>query len=153
MKRTILSLLVFFVATMTWADDITAQEALQQAQSFLKQREADGSRPKRAKGTAATQLTMVKQVSGLYLFNVKDDGGFVIVSNDDSTVPILGFSDSGAIDPDNMPSNMRAWLQGYADEIEWVYEHHRQSAGLESLSGRLQPCLGLLRCCWRHDHR
>ena len=123
MKRTILSLLVFFVATMTWADDITAQEALQQAQSFIKQREANGSRPKRVKGSAASQLTMVKQVSGLYLFNVNDDGGFVIVSNDDSTVPILGFSDSGAIDPDNMPSNMRAWLQGYADEIEWAKKH------------------------------
>ena len=123
MKRTILSLLVLFMATMAWADDITAQQALQQAQSFLKQREADGSRPKRVKGSAASQLTMVKQVSGLYLFNVNDDGGFVIVSNDDSTVPILGFSDSGAIDPDNMPSNMRAWLQGYADEIEWAKKH------------------------------
>ena len=123
MKRTILSLLVFFVTTMSWADNITAQEALQQAQSFIKQREDAGTRPKRVKGSASTQLTMVKQVSGLYLFNVKDNGGFVIVSNDDSTVPILGFSDSGAIDPDNMPSNMRAWLQGYADEIEWAKKH------------------------------
>ena len=112
MKRTILSLFALIVAIMAWGDDITAQQALQKAQSFIKQREDAGSRPKRVKGSAASQLTMAKQVSGLYVFNVADNGGFVIVSNDDSTVPILGFGDSGAIDPDNMPSNMRAWLQG-----------------------------------------
>lgn len=122
MKRTILSLLAFMVVMVAWADDITAQQALQQAQSFIKQRETAGSRPKRIKGSPM-KLTMVKQVSGLYLFNINDNGGFVIVSNDDRTRPILGFSDSGAIDPDNMPSNMRAWLQGYADEIAWAKAH------------------------------
>ena len=59
-------------------------------------------------------------MSGLYVFNVSDNGGFVIVSNDDVAVPILGYSDNGSIDPDNMPDNMRAWLQGYADEIAWA---------------------------------
>lgn len=123
MKRTILSLLAFMVVMVVWADDITAQQALQQAQSFIQQRETVGSRPKRIKGSPM-KLTMVKQVSGLYLFNINDNGGFVIVSNDDRTRPILGFSDSGAIDPDNMPSNMRAWLQGYADEIAWAKQHN-----------------------------
>ena len=127
MKKTILSLLALFVAIMAWGDNVTAQQALQQAQSFIKQREDAGSRPKRIKGSAASQLTMTKQVSGLYVFNVVDNGGFVIVSNDDSTVPILGFGDSGAIDPDNMPSNMRAWLQGYADEIAWAKKHPTKS--------------------------
>ena len=124
MKRTTLFLFVFLMAIMSWADNVTVQQALQQAQSFVRQREDAGSRPKRVKGSAASQLTMVKQVSGLYLFNVGDNGGFVVVSNDDSTVPVLGFSDRGAIDPDNMPSNMRAWLQGYADEIAWARKNH-----------------------------
>ena len=123
MKRTILSLLTFMVVMVAWADDITAQQALQQAQSFIQQRETVGSRPKRIKGSPM-KLTMVKQVSGLYLFNINNNGGFVIVSNDDRTRPILGFSDSGAIDPDNMPNNMRAWLQGYADEIAWAKQHN-----------------------------
>ena len=107
MKRTVLSLLVFLMTIVAWADDVTVQQALQQAQSFIQQRENAGSRPKRVKGTVAPQLTMARQFSGLYLFNVADNGGFVVVSNDDRTIPILGFSDSGAIDPDNMPANMR----------------------------------------------
>lgn len=65
-------------------------------------------------------LTLAERVSGLYVINVANDGGFVIVSNDDRTFPILGFGESGNIDPDNMPANMRAWLQGYADEIAWL---------------------------------
>ena len=137
MKRTILSLIAIFMVTIAWADDITAQQALQQAKSFLQQRETTGSRPKHAQGSAAQQLTMTKQVCGLYVFNIKDNGGFVIVSNDDCVRPILGFSDSGALDPDNMPSNMRAWLQGYADEIAWAKEHNVKKSAVSRGSYRV----------------
>ena len=68
------------------------------------------------------------QVSGLYVFNVSNDGGFVIVSNDDSAAPILGFSQSGNINISDLPDNMRAWLQGYADQIAWQQQHGAQSA-------------------------
>ncbi len=122
MKRTILFLFTIVMAIMVMAGDLTPQQALEQAQSFIKKREANGSRAKRAQGSAALRLT-TKQVSGLYVFNIMD-GGFVIVSNDDRTTPILGFSDSGNIDPDHMPSNMKAWLQGYADEIAWIKKNN-----------------------------
>lgn len=54
----------------------------------------------------------------LYVFNTeKTDGGFVIVSADDNTRAILGYADNGTFSAENMPSNMRFWLQMYADEI------------------------------------
>lgn len=102
-----------------WADNVTASQARQQAQAFLSSRIAAGNGPRHAPDTTP-QLMQEKQVSGLYVFNVSNNGGFIIVSNDDVAVPILGYSDSGSIDPDNMPDNMRAWLQGYADEIAWA---------------------------------
>ena len=142
------------MATMAWAGDVTAQQAMQQAKSFIQQREATGSRPKRAQGSAAQQLTMAKQISGLYVFNVKDNGGFVIVSNDDSTIPILGYSDTGAVDPDNMPDNMRAWLQGYADEIAWARENraHKDTPSVHNSSRTgtavKEPVLPLLKTTW-----
>lgn len=119
MKRTIVWLLALVMVTMVQAEEITSQQALQQAQRFLQER---ATRANRAKGTTP-QLTMAKQVSGLYVFNMADNQGYVIVSNDDRVLPILGFSDSGNLDPDRMPSNMRAWLQGYADQIAWAKEH------------------------------
>ncbi|MGX8696396.1 MAG: Spi family protease inhibitor, partial [Prevotella sp.] len=122
MKKLLLITLSFIMATMVNAGVVTPEQALQQAQKFIQTREDAGSRTSKTPGTPA-QLSMATQVSGLYVFNVANDGGFVIVSNDDRTVPILGFSDSGSIDPDDMPDNMRAWLQGYADEIVWLNEH------------------------------
>ena len=140
MKRSILSLLAILMTIMAWADNVTVQQALQQAQRFIQQREDAGSRPKRVKGSAASQLTMVNQFSGLYLFNVGDNGGFVVVSNDDRTLPILGFSDKGVIDPDNMPDNMRAWLQGYADEIAWAKEHMPNNTKATTAGAVKTPC-------------
>ena len=104
------------------AEDVTPAEALKQATQFVQNRIASGQHSRRAAGTPA-QLTQTGKVSGLYVFNVDNNGGFVVVSNDDRTEPVLGYSDSGAFDPDNMPENMRAWLQGYADEIAWLKKH------------------------------
>jgi hypothetical protein len=123
MKKILLLMLSLVMVTTMMAEGVTPDEALNQARNFVKNRENKGMRPHRAPGTAASRLVMAKQVNGLYVFNVAKDEGFVIVSNDDRTEPILGYSDSGHFDPENMPENMRAWLQGYADQIAWLNEH------------------------------
>ena len=58
-----------------------------------------------------------------YIFNAGNDGGYVIVSGDDRVEPILGYVDQGSFDPDNIPDNMRAWLQGCADDINFIVEN------------------------------
>ena len=119
--RVALTLLAMFCFSWTFAEDITAEQAMQLARTFVS---GQKSIPGQHNSTGMTpQLTQAKKVSGLYVFNVANNGGFIIVSNDDRTTPILGFSESGNLDPDNMPSNMRAWLQGYADEIAWMQKH------------------------------
>ena len=123
--RAALLLLALISTTMMWADQVTAEQAREQALAFVKNRLTANGR--RLAPSPTPQLRLDGQVSGLYVFNVAADGGFVIVSNDDATTPILGFSDSGAIDVKNMPDNMRAWLQGYADEIAWLQKLPAQS--------------------------
>ena len=102
---------------MLWADEVTPEEAIRKAQNFMRQRQTSGGRQRKAQATSP-RLTPAQQVCGLYVFNVADEGGYVIVSNDDRTIPVLGYSDNGHLDPDDMPDNMKAWLQGYAREIE-----------------------------------
>ena len=121
MKKLLLLTLTVVIVAIVRAESITPEQALLQAQNFIQQREATGNRVR--KTPAASQFTQPRQVSGLYVFNIANDGGFVIVSNDDRTIPILGYSDCGSIDFDHMPDNMRAWLQGYADEIAWLQKH------------------------------
>ena len=55
----------------------------------------------------------------IYAYNY-DGGGYVIVSGDDRTADILGFSQTGHIDADRLPVNMKNWLQGYATKIERI---------------------------------
>lgn len=53
-----------------------------------------------------------------FVYNIDGDNGFIIISGDDEAVDILGYSDNGSIDLNNMPENMKVWLQGYAGQIE-----------------------------------
>ena len=119
MIKKILILFVALIATtqMLWADEVTPEEAIRKAQNFMRQRQTSGARQRKAQATSP-RLTPTQQVCGLYVFNVADEGGYVIVSNDDRTIPVLGYSDNGHLDPDDMPDNMKAWLEGYAREIE-----------------------------------
>ena len=92
-----------FGLTGAWADELTGKQALELAQQFVASHNLRKSTP---------TVKEAGQVSGLYVFNVSNNGGFVIVSNDDQTVPILGFGQSGNIDINDLPDNMRAWLEG-----------------------------------------
>ena len=120
MKRTLLCILSLLMTIIIKAGDVTPEVAMKQAADFVKQRVANGSR----RAPSASQLTMAKKVSGLYVINIGKSEGFVIVSPDDRTDAILGYADSGNLNPDNMPENMKAWLQGYADEIAWAKRHN-----------------------------
>ncbi len=55
-----------------------------------------------------------------HVFNLGEEDGFVIISGDDCTDDILGYADSGTFDAEDMPENLRAWLQGYAEQIAWM---------------------------------
>lgn len=54
-----------------------------------------------------------------YVFESKL-GGFVIVSGDDVTKPILGYSEEGEFDVDNIPDNLRWWLSEWSNGINFL---------------------------------
>ena len=122
-----------------WADKLSEKQAMELAQQFVSGQLAKSARGAKAPGKVKQQAQTIEaagQVSGLYVFNVTGDGGFVIVSNDDSTTPILGFGESGSIDPNDLPDNMAAWLQGYADQIAWLQQQDKQTLNAKiNLSG------------------
>ena len=108
------------------------------AKSFIQNRLAAGGGHR---ASANPQIDLSGEVSGLYVFNVDKDNGYVIVSNDDCAEPVLGYADKGSFDMQNIPENMLAWLQGYADEIAWAKSHHikkgsttvRRTGGVKSV--------------------
>lgn len=59
-----------------------------------------------------------------YIFNVSDDQGFVIVSGDDRTEEIIGYSDKGHFDENRIPVNMQSWLKECERQIQWLDDNN-----------------------------
>lgn len=105
----------------------TAQEAAEIAGRFISnphQKVTQRIRYAQMSSTAGQPMRLAytqeqgNKTPALYVFNTENtDGGFVIVSADDNTRAILGYADNGTFSEENMPANMRFWLQMYADEI------------------------------------
>ncbi|MBQ9295193.1 MAG: C10 family peptidase [Bacteroidaceae bacterium] len=155
MRKLMTLLLAIFCVGGATAEDVTAEQALELAQNFLNEQQTVSGKPRKAQGMQK-QLTLQGKVSGLYVFDVKDQGGFVIVSGDDRTLPILGFSDTGNIDINNIPDNMRAWLQGYADEIAWLQRQDSKVSVLRKARSKVgshstDAIAPMLTCTWNQD--
>ena len=59
-----------------------------------------------------------------YVFNRMDSDGFVIISGDDVTMPILGYSCSNHFVVENMPPNLLDWMDELRNQINAVREEH-----------------------------
>ena len=86
--------------------------ALQLAAAFLAERHAAARSAEPAPEPTLTEAA--SPFSGLYVFNVGSDEGFVIVGGDDRLEAVLGYVDNGSFDAASMPENIRAWLAGLA---------------------------------------
>ena len=109
------------------AAPVTPEQAQSEAMSFLQQRNKSGRALKMAAraNKAMTHVTATATDAAYYVFNIGNDQGFVIVSGDDRTNPILGYSDEGHFDEAKAPANLKAWLAEYALQIT-------QLSGIES---------------------
>ena len=115
MKRISTLLMLLAMGTALFAAQISQQQAMEQARSFINKMKSGNRALKRAQLNVEIQSALPDQQL-LYAFNI-EDGGFVIVSGDDRTLPVLGYSLTGSIDADDMPGNMRSWLQSYVEQI------------------------------------
>ena len=48
----------------------------------------------------------------------------VMHGGDDNVLPILGYSENGSFDLNNIPINFDNWLKGYEDQIQFVLENN-----------------------------
>lgn len=125
MRRSVFFLISCLLVTMLYANPVTLEQARQTAADFLASQSKGG---RRAPAQIVSQQTVLNAVDAsgnpyLYAFNTGGNAGYVIVSGDDRTVAVLGYSYNGSFDNQSMPDNMRAWLQGYVDEMMWLQQN------------------------------
>ena len=58
-----------------------------------------------------------------YVFNRGENEGYVIVAADDLIEGVMGYTDKGEFDYHKIPDNMRAWLNEFAEFIEYVQKN------------------------------
>lgn len=54
-----------------------------------------------------------------YIFNMTDGQGYRILSADDAAYAVLGYSDTGIIDPNNMSPELKWWLEQLGAQMEY----------------------------------
>lgn len=120
-------ILSLFVATTVLAGPVSKEQARQLAADFVKTRPAAAA--SKAAGNVTQQTDALSLVTlsqnrqeamaaPFYIFNIGERQGFIIISGDDRTAPVLGYSDEGCIDPERMPENLRYWLDDYAQQLK-----------------------------------
>lgn len=118
MRKTMLLLvtLAFFVGqSIASPVDVTRAQRL-----GLKFMQRNAAKHVAALDLAYTGMTETG-VAALYVFNAND--AFVVVAADDAAHPILGYSEEGAFDADNLPDGLAYYLRHYARQIGYAIEN------------------------------
>ena len=114
MKRFTMVLAMVLMVTMPlFAEHVTPETARKVAATFLNNNGA--------KSAQLTDLSKAVSFPNLYIFTAEQ--GFVVMAADDCVQPILGYSLTGAFVAEDMPDNVRGWLQGYNDEIQYAIDN------------------------------
>ena len=104
---------------MVWAAPVSRTQALQTAKTFMKQKGwAVSQQPRLAPRGAASQAA---QNDYIYVFN--SSNGFVVISGDDQTEPVLAYAEGGQFDETQIPANMKWWLGEYERQIRYIQEN------------------------------
>ena len=115
LQRVILLFLSVSLFGSLQAGVVTEQQALQKAEQFLK-----GKKIKSHAATRSEKKSGADFDNAFYVFNVENNGGFVIISGDDRTPEILGYAESGSFVHDNLPPAMEALLNYYGYQIKQI---------------------------------
>lgn len=102
-------LLLSLLPGASFATHIDSTTARQAAINFLQGRVED---------SLLAQMTIApSEQSHLYIFNLPNNNGFILISADNSTKAVLGYSLDGHFEASNTPEIMQWWINGYNRQI------------------------------------
>lgn len=132
MKKTILLLLISLFSLITFAGPVDENTALKVASNFYSTQLKNSSVNLSLAYTCKSQEIDINKASKVneqayyYVFN-NGNNGFVIISGDDATYPVLGYSDSGSYEEKKQASNFVKWMENYKQQIRYVVQNDIQA--------------------------
>jgi hypothetical protein len=127
MKRSLLLTLIIAMSLHLIGNPVDENTAKHLAQNFWKENNIKGVKGDKVfkkKMGDARFVNVAPQCgySEFYIFNNEDGKGFVIIAADDCVIPILGYSYDNNFATENLPPNLKGWLDGYAEQIRMAVE-------------------------------
>lgn len=124
MRRVLLFAAVLLAAIQLSAGPVDLRAAQHKAQAFVQQKNYGGrlNAPLRGELRLAHAEMNSKMFDRAVYYIFNSDNGYVIVSGDDRAEEILGYGDA-PLDFNTIPCNMRAWLDTYKEQIEYLQAH------------------------------
>ncbi len=84
----------------------------------------------------------------VYVFS-KPDEGYMLLSADDIAYPVLGYATSGTLNTENMPDQMKWWIEEYARQIEYAASHsNNQGSDIRPANEQRQAIAPMLQTAW-----
>ncbi len=147
-------LLFTMVALMSFslqlsAEPVTLEKAQVQAREYL---QSIGVQVGELSLVAAPKMDSPSRDESVYyyLFNFGEDKGFIIISGDDRTQPVLGYSEEGHAGEEFISSALEPMLQNYKEELDKIVTldeaHFNRPMHAPSAAGT--PVTPMLTCRW-----
>ncbi len=155
-KFLVMLIICFFYRSMVMANPVGIEQAQRVAQEFLNTRISNAKSLKKSplKGKSLKLAHRVNTHSGKPAFYVFDSGenGFVIVSGDDRANRVLGYSNSGSFDKNNIPTNLKGLLEAFTRQLEFI-ENNSQTKGYRRVRSEWNDVAPMLVTKWDQDGR
>jgi hypothetical protein len=155
MKKIFVVTLFLTYFGVLFANDISKDQAKIIAENFVSHVVNNGA--KKIFGNISLDLVYQAQVSqdkepDFYVFNKSSNSGFIIVAGDDRANEILGYSDDGSFDYNNLSPEAKSWIDGYKDEIEYLRTNNVKTLNVRqapTIDHTVAPLLGNI--AWNQD--
>ena len=131
MRKIIIILIGLVLAIPALADTISQTKATDAAAAFFNKGVATRSNVNPFLVWTGGDGTRAPYAPPFYVFN-NPNGGWVVISGEDSGRAILAWSDRGLFDPNNMAESTAGWFAAYAEEIN-AARSRNDSSSEESL--------------------
>ena len=127
----LISFLVFF-AHFLFGKPVAVSDAEKVAQNFIKSHVVFQKETRIVYRHEEKQIWTDQSSPVLYYIFQTEPAGFILIAGDDDVFPLLGYSAEGNFDPENIPVNVRKWLEMYKKEISYVITN--KIAGNEAIN-------------------
>lgn len=146
--KIIFSLFIMLVASVLSmsAQQVSKEAALSKAEQFFNQSDVVSRRASKK----TPLLTLANDRNEFFVFNDEANGGYVVVAGDERMPDVLGYSYTGHFDAENLPCNMKAWLEDYASQVEYL-RTHSEAQVVRRTSSERKEISPMLKCHFRQS--